>query len=142
MVGCGDGGMGGGWATPDPSTPTYKAMNLYRNYDGNKSSFGDTSVFTTVPNPDTLSAFSAVRSSDNALTTMVMSKYLSGSTAVAINIANYAHGSAAQVWQLTASNAINRRNDLIFTGNKLSATLPQQSVTLFVIAATGSNQPP
>ncbi len=131
------------WTTPDPSTPTYKAMKLYRNYDGNKSSFGDTSVFTTVPNPDTLSAFSAVRSSDNALTTMVMSKYLSGSTAVAINIANYAHGSAAQVWQLTASNAINRVNDLSFSGNTLSATLPQQSVTLFVIAATtGSNQPP
>ena len=30
------------WATPDSSTPTYKAIKMYRNYDGNKSTFGDT----------------------------------------------------------------------------------------------------
>src|ERR1019366_9459284 len=48
--------------TPDPSTPTYKAIKIYRNYDGNKSAFGDTSIQTTVPNPDILSAFSALRS--------------------------------------------------------------------------------
>ena len=33
---------------------------MYRNYDGNKSTFGDTSVLTAVPNPDNLSAFGAV----------------------------------------------------------------------------------
>ena len=32
------------WTTPDPSTPTYKAIKMYRNYDGNKSTFGETSV--------------------------------------------------------------------------------------------------
>ena len=32
------------WTTPASSTPTYKAMKMYRNYDGNKSTFGDTSV--------------------------------------------------------------------------------------------------
>ena len=45
------------WTTPDPSTPTYLAMKMYRNYDGNKSTFGDTSILTTVPDPDNLSAF-------------------------------------------------------------------------------------
>ena len=62
------------WTTPDASTPTYKAMKMYRNYDGNKSTFGDTSIQTTVPNPDNLSAFSAVRTSDGALTLMVINK--------------------------------------------------------------------
>ena len=43
--------------TPDPSTPTYKAMKMYRNYDGSRSTFGDTSVSCTAPNPDNVSAF-------------------------------------------------------------------------------------
>ena len=47
------------WTTPDRDTPTYKAMKMYRNYDGSKSTFGDTSVSATVPNPDNLSAFAA-----------------------------------------------------------------------------------
>ena len=125
------------WSTPDPTTPTYKAMKLYRNYDGNKSTFGDTNVRTSVPNPDKLSAFSAVRSSDGALTTMVISKNLSGSTPVTINVGNYAHGSTAQAWQLTSANAITRLSDVTFVGNALSVTVPPQSVTLFVIAAAG-----
>ncbi|MFN2541503.1 MAG: glycoside hydrolase family 44 protein [Chthoniobacterales bacterium] len=117
------------WTTPDPSTPTYKAMKLYRNYDGNKSGFGDTSVLTTAAQPDNVSAFSALRSSDNALTVMVVAKYLSGTTPVTINVANYAHGSTAQVWQLTAANTITHLSDASFNGNNLSATVPQQSVT-------------
>jgi len=128
------------WTTPAAGTPTYKAMKLYRNYDGNKSAFGDTSVLTSVPDPDTLSAFSAVRSSDNALTVMVVSKYLSWTTPVTINVANCSHGPSAQVWQLTASNTITHLSDVSFSGDSLSTTLPQQSVTLFV-AAAGSPSP-
>ena len=58
------------WTTPDASTPTYQAMKLYRNYDGNNSTFGDTSISVAVPNPDILSAFAAIRSSDGSLTAM------------------------------------------------------------------------
>ena len=43
------------WTTPDPSTPTYLAMKMYRNYDGAKSAFGDTSVLDTGPDPDNCS---------------------------------------------------------------------------------------
>jgi len=39
--------MAARWTTPDPSTPTYKAMKMYRNYDGAKSTFGDTSVLAS-----------------------------------------------------------------------------------------------
>ena len=55
--------MAARWTTPDATTPTYKAMKMYRNYDGNKSTFGDTSVSAAVPNPDNVSAFAAQRSS-------------------------------------------------------------------------------
>jgi len=121
--------------TPDPSTPTYNAMKMYRNYDGNKSTFGDTSVLTSVANPDTLSAFSAVRSSDGALTVMVIAKYLSGSRPVTINLTNYAHASTAQAWQLTSANTITRLSDVSFAANALTVAVPPQSVTLFVVSA-------
>ena len=131
------------WTTPDASTPTYKAMKLYRNYDGNKSGFGDTSVSASVPNPDTLSAFAATRASDGAMTVMVISKVLSGSTPVTVNLANFASGSSAQAWQLTSSNAITRIADVPVASGKLSASVPAQSITLFVVAAGSStNHPP
>ena len=73
--------MAARWTTPAASTPTYKAMKMYRNYDGNKSTFGDTSVAATAPNPDNVSAFAAQRRADGALTVMVVNKYLSGDDA-------------------------------------------------------------
>src|SRR6185436_19242430 len=54
--------MAARWTTPAAGTPTYKAMKMYRNYDGNKSSFGDTSVAASGPNPDNVSVFAAERS--------------------------------------------------------------------------------
>ena len=57
-------------------------MKIYRNYDGNKSTFGDTSIRTTVPNPDVLSAFGAVRTSDGALTLMVINKDINNASPI------------------------------------------------------------
>src|SRR6476620_7792760 len=134
--------MAARWTTPDASTPTYKAMKMYRNYDGNKSTFGDTSVSTIVPNPDNVSAFSAKRSSDGALTVMLISKYLSAGTPATINLANFTSGGTAQVWQLTSANTINHLSDISFSGSTVNMTLPQQSITLLVIPAGNGNQPP
>ena len=134
--------MAARWTTPDASTPTYKAMKMYRNYDGNRSEFGDNSVLAGVPNPDNLSAFAAVRSSDGALTVMVISKVLSGGTPVTLSLANFSGSGAAQAWQLTSSNTIARLTDLSYSGASLTTTVPPQSITLFVLPAGVSNVPP
>ena len=134
--------MAARWTTPDPNTPTYKAMKMYRNYDGNKSSFGDTSIAATGPNPDNVSVFAAERSADGGLTIMVISKYLSGNTPASFNIANFPHNGVAQVWQLTGANAISRLADVSFSGNTFGATLPAQSITLFVLSVASGNQSP
>jgi hypothetical protein len=123
------------WRTPDPSTPTFKAMQMYRNYDGARSVFGDTSISALVPNPDNVSAFAALRSGDGALTLMVISKYLSGSTPATLKLAHFAAATAAHVWQLTSSNVIRRLSDLPISNGVITAQLPQQSITLFVIPA-------
>ncbi len=121
------------WTTPASSTPTFKAMKLYRNYDGNKSTFGDISISATGPNPDTLSAFAALRSSDGALTLMAINKQLASNAPVNFTLTNFVAAGAAQIWQLTSTNTITRLADLAFTGNTFGTTLPAQSVTLFVI---------
>jgi hypothetical protein len=132
--------MAARWTTPASSTPTYKAMKMYRNYDGNKSTFGNTSVVATMSNPDPVAAFAAQRSVDGALTVMVINKYLSGDTPATINLANFTHNGVAQVWQLTAANIINRLADIGLGGNNFVVTLPPQSITLLVVAKN-SNVP-
>ena len=117
-------------------------MKMYRNYDGNKSGFGDTSVLASVPAPDNFSAFAATRTGDGALTVMVINKYLTGSTPVTISTANFSGTGSAQVYQLTSANAITRLSDVAYSGTSLSATVPQQSITLFVLAAGTPNTPP
>jgi PKD repeat protein len=130
------------WTTPDATTPTYKAMKMFRNVDGNKSGFGDTSVSATVPNPDNLSAFAALRSSDGAMTVMVVSKVLSGSTPVTVNLGNFANAGYAQVWQLTSANTISHPANVAVSGTSLATSVPAQSVTLYVIPTGTPNSAP
>jgi chitodextrinase len=120
-------------------------MKMYRNYDGNRSTFGDTSVrATSTANADNLSVFAAERSGDSAATIMVISKVLAGSTPVTVNLSNFAAGTTAQVWQLTAANTIARLADVPVSAQSFATTVPQQSITLFVVAPSGApaNQPP
>jgi len=137
------------WTTPSSSTPTFKAMKIYRNYDGNKSTFGDTSVRATVPNPDNLAAFAALRSSDGALTVMAINKDLNNATPVALNLSNFTATGSAQVWQLTSANTLNHLANTGVTNGVLNQTLPAQSITLFVMSGVapfslrvGTNRPP
>ncbi len=126
------------WTTPTTTSPVYKAMKMYRNYDGNKSTFGDTSVSAAAPSPDNLSAFAATRNSDGALTIMVINKVLTGNTPVSLSLKNFSAGSKAQVWQLTSANAITRLTDANVTSSTITATVPPQSITLFVVPQTAS----
>jgi hypothetical protein len=138
--------LGVRWTTPPTGSPTYNAIKMYRNYDGKKSTFGNTSVATSVTNADQLSAFSALRSSDGALTIMVVNKNLydpshpSATTSVSLDVSNFAGTGVAQEWQLYAPNpsdmtksAIRHLADVHFSGNRLITSLPMQSVTLFVL---------
>jgi hypothetical protein len=123
------------WTTPGMDTPTFAAMRLYRDYDGRGSAFGDVGVSARAPDPDTLSCFAAARSGDGALTVMAVHKAASGPAPVTLALSRFAAGRAAQAWQLTAAGRITRLPDVPLAGGRLTATLPPQSVTLFVIPA-------
>lgn len=121
------------WTSPDPAGPVYKAFQMYRNYDGQRSTFGDTSVLTTAPDPDNVAVFGAQRSSDHALTVMVVCKTLTGNTSVQVSTSHFTGHGTAHVYQLTAANTIQRLADTPAANGSFSFTAPAQSVTLFVI---------
>jgi hypothetical protein len=129
------------WTAPDAGTPVYLAMQLYRNYDGALSAFGEESVGTTVVQPDNLAAFAALRASDGALTVMLVHKELTASDPTVVALAHFNAAGSAQVWQLTSSNAITRLANATVANGQIALTLPAQSITLLVIptlAAAGS----
>jgi hypothetical protein len=134
--------MANRWQVPASGSLTFKAMQLYRNYDGQKSTFGDVSVQTVSDaNADNLAVFASQRTKDGALTVMAVSKVLSGTTPLKINVAGVS-SNIAQVWQLSSSGNISRAADIAVTSNVLQTTLPPQTITLFVFAnATGTKAP-
>ena len=121
------------WTCPDAATPTFKAMQLYRNYDGKKSGFGSVSVLDTVPDADTLSSFAAIRTSDHALTVMVINKSFAGPAPISLSLAHFAGAGTAQIWQLTGANVLAHLPNAALSKNVIAAALPAQSITLFVI---------
>ncbi|MDR3459516.1 MAG: glycoside hydrolase family 44 protein [Verrucomicrobiae bacterium] len=128
------------WTTPATGTPAYLAMKFFRNYDGSKSGFGDVSIAATGPNPDNVSTFAAIRSSDGALTLMVINKQGTTNAVVAVSLTNFPNIGKAQVWQLKANTpadqtvaSITHLSDLGFSGNMFSNTVPSNSVTLFIL---------
>jgi hypothetical protein len=121
------------WTTPEATTPTYKAMKMYTNYNSQGGAFGETSVRAAGGNPDELSAFAAQRTADGALTVMLVNKVLTGNTPVTVPLANFSAGTPAQVWQLRTTNVIQNLASVPVAGNSLGVTLPPQSITLLVI---------
>jgi len=129
--------------TPTTYYVTYLASQIYRNYDGKNSTFGDTSVTAATANPDQLSAFAAVRSSDGALTVTVINKQ-QGSTPVTVSLANFPTTGTAQAWQINSPSqtSIARLADVAVASNTIATTVPSQSITLFVIPAVTLIAPP
>jgi hypothetical protein len=127
--------IGTRWVCPDPKTPTFKAFQLYRNYDGKNGTFGDVSVACDAPDPDTVSAFAAQDSNTGALTVMIVAKTPGAPpTPVTLDPAGFTPGvAAARVYRLTAKNTIERQPDVSLSGPRMTLIVPAQSVTLVVL---------
>jgi len=67
---------------------------------------------------------------------MVINKQ-QGSTPVTVSLANFSTGATAQAWQINSASqvSITRLTDVSVSNNSISATVPSQSITLFVIPA-------
>jgi len=132
--------LGVRWTSPPSGSHVYNAFKMYRNYDGAHSHFGDLSVSATGPNPDSCSTFAALRSSDGALTIMVINKTIDG-TPVTVNLSNYLSSGNAQRWQLDSGNVIAHLTDVTVAASSLGLTVPAQSITLLVVPGSYLDPP-
>ena len=90
--------------------PANYAFAMYRNYDGKDSTFGDIYLYATSSNSGAdaegqLSVYGAQRSSDNAITVMVINKTY-GSLTSTLSLENFTASSntTAQVYQYSNAN--------------------------------------
>lgn len=122
------------WAPPTGNQPGAYAFRMYLNYDGSGSDFGDTSVRASSADQGTLAIYAATRSSDGALTLMVINKTGNIQTS-AVNLTGFDAQPAAEVWQYSPANlnAIVRAPDAPVDGNQITRDFPANSITLLVL---------
>jgi len=120
-------------SAPPAGSPTYLAMKMFRNYDGNNSGFGTASCSCAVGDPDQVSAFAASRA-DGAMTVVVINK-VATSEPVSIQVSNFGLGSSAAVWQINSPSqaSIKHISSVAVSGGTLSTRVPPQSISLFII---------
>lgn len=123
------------WNTPEPAMPVYKAMKLYRNYDGRGHAFGETSIKAAAPDPDQVSAFAALRGKDGTTTVMIINKQLDNTADATLSLTHLPPDGGVETWQLADNRIVNLPNSR-YTNGTLQASLPRQSVTLFVLHPT------
>lgn len=118
------------WTAPSSTSPVNKVFRLYRNAAGNNKGFGNQSVRCQVPNPDDLSAFAAIDTTDGALTVMIVAKAVTGQRTVRLNISGFRPRGLAIGWQLGDNNRI---TPLGWRRDPLRLKVPAPSVTLWRI---------
>jgi hypothetical protein len=135
--------LGAFWPTTNPSTqiPGMMSFAIYRNYDGSKSTFGDKALTSASANQGLLSVYAALRSSDSALTVVVINKTY-GDLTDTLSLENFTPSGQAKVYLYSNANlnAIVAQPNLTVTppasGGTTSTianyTFPAQSITLFV----------
>jgi hypothetical protein len=133
------------WGPPDPTTqaPGLMAYEIYRNYDGKNSTFGDTALASTSVDQGKLSVYGALRASDNALTVVVINKTYGDLTSTISVTGLPSTVTTAQAYLYSNANlsAIVAQPAVTVTppasGGTAGAignyTFPAQSITLFVV---------
>jgi hypothetical protein len=146
--------MGALWGAPTSSQlPGLMAFEIYRNYDGHDSTFGDKalascsgtsaascdSTGTNASAQNQLAVYGALRSSDNALTLVVINKSY-GSLTSTLSLEGVTATGPAAVYQYSTANL----NAIVAEAaqtvsppsagvSTISYTFPAQSITLFVV---------
>jgi len=132
------------WGPPDPvaQVPGLMAYEIYRNYDGKKSMFGNMALASTSASQGTLSVYGALRTTDNAITVVVINKTY-GALTDTLSLTGLATSTTtAQAWLYSNANLAGILAQPAVTVNPpttggttstITTTFPAQSITLLVI---------
>jgi len=122
------------WGPPKPTDPGAFAFRMYRNYDGRGAAFGDVAVGLRSRSPGSLAVYAAQRTSDGALTVMVINKSGAAIT-TRTALAGFSPAGAAARYTYSGARlgAIVHGANVATTATGWSATYPASSITLLVI---------
>lgn len=122
------------WGPPTASQPGAYAFRMYRNYDGSHSTFGNISVHAVSTNQDRVAVYAAQRTSDSALTLMIINK-TNGALTSTLSLSGFTPSGNAQVYRYSAVdlNTIQHLPNQAVSASGFSASYPANSITLLVI---------
>jgi hypothetical protein len=128
------------WTAATAGSPAYVALKLYRNYDGNHSTFGSISVAAkNGSDPNLFSSYAALNSTGTTLTIMLVNKDPSNAVTKSVELAGF---NPSQVTSYTLSSA---SPTTIVAGTPKAWTdswnLPAYSATLLVVTGSMANTP-
>ncbi len=121
----------------------FAGINLYTNYDGSGSAFGDMLVPTTTDDVSLASAYSAIQDGDQGtVTTMITNKDMENAENAVITLANAdTTYEAAAVYAVYGDSTDIRLIDIVenVEGNVVNVTLPAYSAAMVVITDDASD---
>ena len=125
------------WTIPMPPAPVLTVFRIFRNYDGQGGEFGNISVQSNSSDQGRLSIYGALRSTDHALTIVVINKTRQP-IGTALSLANFS-AQFASVYSFSGANLSNilRGGDVGVVANQIDYEFPAYSATLFVIPESG-----
>jgi hypothetical protein len=122
------------WGPPKSSEPGAYAFRTYMNYDGKGGKYGETWVRSHSTDQGQLSIYAADRTSDGALTLVIINKTSEKLTSN-LSLKGFKPSAQAQVYTYSEANlrAIVRQSDLAVNAAGFQATYPANSITLVAI---------
>ncbi|HEX3598334.1 MAG TPA: glycoside hydrolase family 44 protein [Polyangiaceae bacterium] len=122
------------WELSGTNTFIFAAFSMYRNYDGNGATFGDTSVSAITSAADASSVYASVASGSGANVVVVAINKQGSTQKAGITLKHTASLAGADVYALTSGNAKPVKGSALtkVATNAFNYTMPGNSVTTLV----------
>ncbi|KHD35935.1 endoglucanase [Clostridium acetobutylicum] len=120
----------------DKNNYVQSAFNLYNNYDGNNSKYGDTDVKCDTSDINNSSTYASVTSNDgNKMDIIVMNKNYTDSINFNFNVSSNKNYTSGQVWGFDSNSSnITKRDDVSsISGNKFTYKIPALTAVHIVL---------
>ncbi|MBN1411474.1 MAG: glycoside hydrolase family 44 protein [Spirochaetales bacterium] len=122
------------WGPPKFSEPGAYAFRMYLNYDGSGGKFGETSVQASSTDQGTLAIYAAQRTSDNALTIIVVNKAAVGQ-GTTVTLSGFSPAAQAQLYRYSSANlgAVIHEANLDVSADVIEEIFPASSISLIIV---------
>ena len=128
------------WTAADSTAPAYQSLKMFRNYDGNHSTFGVTSISAThTADPNLFSVYAALSASQTSMTLLVLNKDPANTANVGFTLNNFTP-SSAQAFTLSSSTPTAIVASASKSWSSVQSFAPY-SVTLLVVSGKLTSTP-